>query len=53
MKFTEGAWIILLIAIVGILSLLRLNRLYVREQEVLALDRERQRATSITRHVVS
>ena len=52
-KFTEGAWIILLIAIVGILSLLRLNRLYVREQEVLALDRERQRATSITRHDVT
>lgn len=52
-KFTEGAWIILLIAVIGILSLIRLNRLYVREQEVLALDRERQRATSITRHDVT
>jgi amino acid transporter len=52
-KFTEGAWIILLIAPIAIVSLLRLNRQYLREQEVLALDRQRQRATSITRHDVT
>ena len=52
-KFSEGAWIILVIAPIAIVSLLRLNRQYVREQEVLALDRERQRATSISRHDVT
>ena len=52
-KFTEGAWIILLIAPIAIVALLRLNRRYVREQEVLSLQQERTRATSIARHDVT
>ena len=52
-KFTEGAWIILAIAFVSIVSLLRLNRRYVREQAVLSLSQEKTRATSIARHDVT
>lgn len=52
-KFTEGAWIILTIAPIAILSLLRLNRRYVREQAVLSLAQESSRATSIARHDVT
>jgi hypothetical protein len=52
-KFTEGAWIILLIAPIAVLSLLRLNRRYVREQAVLSLAQEQSRATSIARHDVT
>jgi hypothetical protein len=52
-KFTEGAWIILTIAPIAIVSLLRLNRRYVREQAVLSLQQERSRATSIARHDVT
>ena len=52
-KFTEGAWIILLIAPIAVVSLLRLNRRYVREQAVLSLAQERTRATSIARHDVT
>ena len=52
-KFTEGAWIILTIAPIAIVSLLRLNRRYVREQAVLSLAQERSIATSIARHDVT
>lgn len=52
-KFTEGAWIILTVAPIAIISLLRLNRRYVREQAVLSLAQERSRATSIARHDVT
>jgi amino acid transporter len=52
-KFTEGAWIILLIAPIAVVSLLRLNSRYVREQAVLSLAQERTRATSIARHDVT
>ena len=52
-KFTEGAWIILTIAPIAVISLLRLNRRYVREQAVLSLAQERTRATSIARHDVT
>ena len=52
-KFTEGAWIILLIAPIAVVSLVRLNRRYVREQAVLSLAQERTRATSIARHDVT
>ena len=52
-KFTEGAWIILLIAPIAVVSLLRLNRRYVREQAVLSLAQEHTRATSIARHDVT
>ena len=52
-KFTEGAWIILTIAPISVISLLRLNRRYVAEQAVLSLQQERSRATSIARHDVT
>ena len=52
-KFTEGAWIILTIAPIAIVSLLRLNRRYVREKAVLSLQQERSRATSIAKHDVT
>ena len=52
-KFTEGAWIILLIAPIAVISLLRLNRRYVQEQQVLSLAQQRARATSIARHDVT
>ena len=52
-KFAEGAWVILLIAPIAVVSLLRLNRRYVREQAVLSLAQERTRATSIARHDVT
>lgn len=52
-KFTEGAWIILTIAPISIISLLRLNRRYTAEQTVLSLEQERSRATSIARHDVT
>lgn len=52
-KFTEGAWIILTIAPIAVVSLLRLNRRYLREQAVLSLAQEQNRATSIARHDVT
>jgi hypothetical protein len=52
-KFSQGAWIILLLAPILVVSLLRLNRRYVREQAVLSLAQASSRATSITRHDVT
>lgn len=52
-KFTEGAWIVLVTAPIAVLSFLRLRRQYTAEQRVLTVKREQQRATSITRHDVS
>ena len=52
-KFTEGAWIILAITPVLVVALLRLNRQYRKEQEVLNITDDKSRATSITRHNVS
>ena len=52
-KFTEGAWIVLVIAPIAVLSFLRLRRQYTAEQKALTVKREQQRATSITRHDVT
>lgn len=52
-KFSEGAWIVIVIAPIAILSLLRLNRQYRKEQAALNLRTEKSRATSIGRHDVA
>lgn len=52
-KFSQGAWIILVLAPILVISLLRLNRRYVREQAVLSLAQASSRATSIARHDVT
>ncbi|CAB4905692.1 unannotated protein [freshwater metagenome] len=52
-KFSEGAWIVLVIAPIAILSLIRLNRQYRNEQAVLNLKPAVSRATSIGRHDVT
>jgi amino acid transporter len=52
-KFTEGAWIVLVLAPIAVLSFLRLRRQYTAEQKALTVKSEQQRATSITRHDVT
>ncbi|MFM7860454.1 MAG: DNA-binding protein [Candidatus Nanopelagicaceae bacterium] len=52
-KFNQGAWIILVLAPILVISLLRLNKRYVQEQAVLSLAQASNRATSITRHDVT
>ncbi len=52
-KFSEGAWIVLVIAPILVIIFLRLRRQYTREQEALSVKRENERATSIVRHDVT
>ncbi len=52
-KFTEGAWLILAITPVLVITLLRLNRQYRLEQVALGVKKVQERATSITRHDVT
>ena len=52
-KFTEGAWLVLLTAPILVMTFLRLRRQYTREQEALSVKREQERATSIARHDVT
>jgi hypothetical protein len=52
-KFTEGAWLVLLTAPIMVVSFLRLRRQYTREQEALAVKQHQERATSIARHDVT
>jgi amino acid transporter len=52
-KFTEGAWLVLVTAPILVVSFLRLRRQYTREQEALSVKREHERATSIARHDVT
>ena len=52
-KFTEGAWLVLVIAPIAVMSFLRLRRQYTSEQKALTVKSEQQRATSITRHDVT
>jgi amino acid transporter len=52
-KFTEGAWIVLVVAPIAVLSFLRLRRQYTAEQKALTVSSGQQRATSITRHDVT
>jgi hypothetical protein len=52
-KFTEGAWLVLLTAPILVVSFLRLRRQYTREQEALVVKQHQERATSIARHDVT
>jgi amino acid transporter len=52
-KFTEGAWLVLLTAPILVIVFLRLRRQYTREQEALAVKQHQERATSIARHDVT
>ena len=52
-KFTEGAWLIVLIFPIATTALIRLNRQYRREQAALQIDEEKSRATIIARHDVA
>lgn len=52
-KFTEGAWLIVLIFPFATAGLIRLNRQYRSELAALRIDEDRSRATSIARHDVA
>jgi hypothetical protein len=52
-KFTQGAWLVLLVAPIMVVSFLRLRRQYTREQEALLVRQEQERATTIVRHNVT
>ncbi|MSY00560.1 MAG: amino acid permease, partial [Actinobacteria bacterium] len=52
-KFTEGAWLVLVTAPIMVISFLRLRRQYTREQEALSVRQEQERATTIVRHNVT
>lgn len=52
-KFTEGAWVIIVITPILVLILLRLNRQYRREQAALKVSDEKSHKSSITRHDVT
>jgi hypothetical protein len=52
-KFTEGAWLVLVTAPILVMTFLRFRRQYVREQEALKVKDEQERATSIARHDVT
>ena len=52
-KFTQGAWIVLVVAPIMVMSFLRLRRQYTAEQKALTVKSGQQRATSITRHDVT
>ena len=52
-KFSEGAWLVLVTAPIMVISFLRLRRQYTKEQSALDVKREQERATSIARHDVT
>ncbi len=52
-KFTQGAWLVLVTAPIMVLSLLRLRRQYTREQNALSVKSHQERATSMSRHNVT
>jgi hypothetical protein len=52
-KFTEGAWLVLVTAPIMVVVFLRFRRQYVREQEALKVNENQERATSIARHNVA
>ena len=52
-KFTEGAWMVLVTAPILVIIFLRLRRQYTNEQAALAVKQEHERATSIARHDVT
>jgi len=52
-KFTQGAWLVLITAPILVMTFLRLRRQYTREQEALEVKQHQARATSIARHDVT
>ncbi|MFM8404394.1 MAG: APC family permease, partial [Actinomycetota bacterium] len=52
-KFTEGAWVVLLLAPILVVSFLRLRARYDAERNALFIKKEQERALSITRHDVT
>lgn len=52
-KFTEGAWVIIVLTPILVALLLRLNRQYRKEQSALRANAKETRATSIPKHDVT
>jgi amino acid transporter len=52
-KFSEGAWLVLITAPILVVTFLRLRRQYTKEQNALDVKHEQERATSIARHDVT
>jgi hypothetical protein len=52
-KFTEGAWLVLVTAPILVATFLRLRRQYTREQSALSVKSHEERATSMARHNVA
>ena len=52
-KFSEGAWLIVLIFPIATIGLIRLNRQYRKEQQALKINQESSRATNISHHDVT
>ena len=52
-KFTEGAWVVLVLGPILVISFLRLRRRYDAEKNALEVRKELERALSITRHDVT
>jgi amino acid transporter len=52
-KFTEGAWVVLILAPILVMSFLRLRTRYDAEKKALEVRKELERALSITRHDVT
>ena len=52
-KFTEGAWLIVLLAPILVVAFLRLHGRYRAEQNALVIRKKDERATSISRHDVT
>jgi hypothetical protein len=52
-KFTQGAWLVLVVSPILVVSFLRLRRQYTNEQAALSVKQEHERATSIARHDVT
>lgn len=52
-KFTEGAWLILLIFPIAVVGLIRLHRQYVKENEILAVSSTASASTNIARHDIT
>jgi hypothetical protein len=52
-KFSQGAWVVVLITPILVYAFLRLRRQYTRENDALNITVQSSRATSITRHDVT
>ncbi len=52
-KFSEGAWVVILITPILVIAFLRLRKQYSKEQNVLDVTSQGSRATSISRHDVT